>query len=643
MRYTIVISFLLFFTSVLNAQEIFLNLSTNAKIKNELNRNKAEKKKRNKTNSSVELPFFDDFSFSETFPSGSLWQDSAAFINKTYGVNPVTIGVATLDAINKLGDIHSNVVPNVTRLADTLTSKPVNLDYPGNMSVFLSFFYQPQGVGDAPQSTDTLVLEYFSPVSRKWSPVWKAVYYQPNMVKEIFLSSEEEWNPENSPADSFKQVILPVLGSDYLVDGFQFRFKNYVSITATIPSKIGNGDFWNIDYVLLDKDRNINDTIVGDVAFLNPTTSLLQDYEAMPWRHYVNKKEEVKMKEFIKINYKNNDNIRRTIDSLYITFSDTFDYTPVSKLEASASNIDPGVEMNPELPIGGYFFPTHTGKKAVFDIQVKLVTSSTNDPIENNKTNYYQNFYNYYAYDDGVPELGYGISGSGTKNAMVAYKFNSFMADTIRAVEMYFNRTYNDESRKYFDLTIWNDNNGQPGDIIYRELGHRPEYEGELNNFISYPISDTSNIVVNGTFYVGWIQTSEALLNIGYDLDRNAQDKIFYNINGSWQMSGREGALLIRPVFRKELLTSIKEPKTEELNIKVYPNPATEFIKIKFKSSPFDNTEVSIFNSLGQRVKFIQNYSSDNYINISELKRGIYILKINNESQTASKKILIQK
>jgi len=637
MRQFFLVLFLII-SSFAKGQEVFFDLQTNAILQNaSVNKHAKTVSQTAKTNL-LQLPFLDDFSFSKNFPIATLWGDSSVFINNSYGINAPSIGIATFDAIDKKGKLHANLIPNVARLADVLTSKAINLYYPNDMSVFLSFYYQPQGEADAPENTDTLIVEFYSPVTNQWKAVWKAVFLA-NSVKEIFPSSEKIWKPQNTANTSFKHVILPVLGSNYLQEGFQFRFKNYVSISGLIPSKIGNGDFWNIDYVYLNKGRNENDSVRTDVAFVKPTQSLLANYESIPWRHYVNNPQAVKMNEFMTINYRNNDNRTRTIDSLYITFKDTLKHTNASKLEASASNIGAYVEMNPELPIGGYSFPVHSDTKAVFEIQVKLVTSSSFDPISNNKTAYYQQFYNYYAYDDGVPELGYGISGSGTKNAMVAYQFTSYMADTLRSVQMYFNQTYNNESQKYFELTIWNDNNGMPGTIIYRQQGIKPEYQSDLNQFYTYSIADTSNLVLSGTYYIGWIQTAEALLNIGYDISRDAQSKIFYNIDGNWQGSARKGALLMRPVFRKELLTNINTPKFED-NTVIYPNPASDYVKLKFDNQDVYEAQVQMLDITGKEVFFSTNYQSDELISIAHLQKGIYILKIKTQNQTITKKII---
>ena len=86
---------------------------------------------------------------------------------------------------------------------------------------------------------------------------------------------------------SFHRVIIPVDEDIYLKNNFQFRFRNYASLSSsgTIESKASNADHWHIDYVVLNKDRSINDTIIGDVVICKPIGSLLKTYESLPWSH----------------------------------------------------------------------------------------------------------------------------------------------------------------------------------------------------------------------------------------------------------------------------------------------------------------------------------------------------------------------
>src|SRR5205823_2860047 len=79
-----------------------------------------------------------------------------------------------------------------------------------------------------------------------------------------------------------KNIAFDTSMQKYLYNGFQFHFYNYA-----IPN--ANRSHWNIDYVLLDKDRDVNeaaDSKLQDIGFINAPTSLLKDYQSMPWPHY---------------------------------------------------------------------------------------------------------------------------------------------------------------------------------------------------------------------------------------------------------------------------------------------------------------------------------------------------------------------
>jgi hypothetical protein len=102
---------------------------------------------------SMELPFFDDFSYIDKFgidsnitkqnPFDTLWENSTIFLNATMGVNPPSVGVATFDGLDKNGVPYNLGGVNVSSPADTLLSRPINLSSHGfnDSTVYLSFFY----------------------------------------------------------------------------------------------------------------------------------------------------------------------------------------------------------------------------------------------------------------------------------------------------------------------------------------------------------------------------------------------------------------------------------------------------------------------------------------------------------------------
>ncbi|HYX09810.1 MAG TPA: T9SS type A sorting domain-containing protein [Bacteroidales bacterium] len=565
----------------------------------------------------LEMPFFDDFSHVNVFPDSSKWTDREAYVNNDYAVDPPSIGVATMDAINDAGVIYPDA-GSKPFIADHLTSHPIDLSSGEN--IFLSFFYQPQGNGDNPETGDSLLLDFYAPSTAQWITVWSV------------------------PGDTlhpFRQVILPVNDTAFLKKGFRFRFRNICSLptgTSVNPGMVGNGDQWNIDYIYLNKDRSANDTVFIDAALLSPPASLLKNYTSIPWSHFSLAFQQ-EINPLLVIRVKNNGN---QISNIIRNYEISETHTPgVTRISGGAANLNPGeiVTFRDDL---FYDFEANVEDSALFKMKAVLVTDALDFSKLNDTAVSYQKFLNYYAYDDGSAENGYGLYGAGSQNGMVAYKFDTYKGDTLRAVQMYFNQTLNNASQQYFKLVVWDDNDGEPGDVLYSAEGYRPQYGDSLNQFINYELD--SAIFVQNTFYVGWQQVSTIYLNIGLDENSDHSDKLYYNLDGTWNLTSIEGTVMMRPVLGKALgtPTSVDNILTGPVNdINIYPNPASDFLTIDFAVAGKQNTYYYIlYNLSGQIIRSGQQ--DKKRISVSDIPEGLYLLKVVKPNQKSfTKKILI--
>ena len=637
---------MLFGQITIKAQETLTNLQTNPKIKDLFL--KQSKTKASKAKSTSELPFIDDFAKSTGYPDSSFWVNNYAFINLNYAYDPPGIGVATLDAIDESGSLYENA-SSVPFGADTLTSKPINLNYPGNNTIFLSFFYEPGGYGDTPDNRDTLLLEFYSPDSAKWNKMWHVVFTEKDsLLNEEYANNESFKNIKGDTITKlkhkFQQVILPVNEDQYLKSNFQFRFRNYATLSANtdIESKAGNSDHWHLDFIRIDANRTINDTIIDDIAFSIPGGSLLNSYESMPWTHFT-RAIAYEMADSIAITYtnlnKDAENIKREFEIEDIT-GPTGTYTFTG---GTGDDIAPFSTETYKRPID-YIFPySPSNDSALFEIRSYLVTDNLPETAPyrwNDTIRFLQKFYNYYAYDDGTAENGYGIIGEGTERAMVAMRFNTYKEDTLRGLQIYFNQAINNSNQYYFKIHIWDDNNGKPGNIIYTLEEQRPEYEDNLNEFSFFPFDEI--IVLEGTFYVGWqkINTPE-MLNVGFDANKINNNKLFYNFTGQWKQSQFEGTLMIRPMLGHEIPMGIKEdPDKISFDFDIYPNPASSYLNIKTKHETGNYLRISIFDIYGKT--YINDINSGTPVNITGLNSGIYFIRITDTfGNTSTKKFLV--
>ncbi len=109
-----------------------------------------------------------------------------------------------------------------------------------------------------------------------------------------------------------------------------------------------------------------------------------------------------------------------------------------------------------------------------------------------------------------------------------------------------------------------------------------------------------------------------------YEIDPNGTEVWEYNTGSQCTRAYRYG-----PDYPgvAALLTGINYTETSQ-SVSIYPNPTSGLINI-FNSNPENSTnEILVFNTLGKLVK--QSNNNDN-LDLSQLKNGIYIIKIINE------------
>lgn len=592
--------FLNVFLVVSLAQEVVTGLQSNYVIL----KNKDDQKitKGATASDTLDLPFFDDFSQKSVYPDKKRWMDNFVFINDTYSDKQRTTGIATLDALDNYGRLNESASSAIFQ-ADQLTSKPLNLKFPASENIWLSFFYQAGGLSDAPEKNDILVLQFYAPDEKKWYPVWTA---------------------EGNIDQKFRPVIIPVKETRFLKKGFQFRFTNYASLSANLsdPSMIGNCDIWNIDYLLLDKNRNAADTIFADVALRLPLRSLLKNHEAMPWKQFRQTYLQ-EMGSSILIHYRNNDIIVRNATRNFEIW-DVYTNSQTHFFSPGATNISPltNVEYKANLV---YTYNTNNTDSALFRVTCSLKTDAF-DPKVNDTLVYYQVFNNYFAFDDGSSEGGYGINGLGSRNAMLAYRYKSFIQDTLRAVDICFNDSYMDANKRAFDIMVWDDNNGKPGNVIYSVEEVMVEQGQKINGFYTYNIP--GGVMLNDIFYVGWKQRSETFLNAGFDINTPHNGKQLFWLNGEWQQSQVHGSVMIRPVLGDRLkVTSVNDSYYKDKNkINIWPNPASDYFNVDTGERPiFGSAYVSVLDLSGRELIKVP-YSEQ--IDISSLHEGMYIVII---------------
>ncbi len=569
--------------------------------------------------------------------------------------------------------------------------------------VMFCFFYQPgggdgkpwEGLGNSPETTDSLILEFGYQTGNI-----ALLYYQGDSIMvgdtihigdtirshcdhNIFIIAETTYYPGdmvNLPCDSvtameviwqkvwasegmtlkvfketfntdFRQIMIPITDSIYFNKGFQFRFRNYASLEYnTNIASSGNVDYWNIDYIRLKHSMSIGDTAIDDVAIVDNPGSMLKKYISMPWKQFKdNKSSELKS------------NFELKLTNLYDTLKNTSYYyeildknrNVIGNYSGGSENIEPfykegyqdySPHSNPPFNSSienTVTFPNISSDSTEFLIMHVFRESGSGDRNQINDTVcFLQKFYNYFAYDDGTPESGYIITTPNTpyKTAM-AMQFSLNKPDTLQAIDIYINQTYNNVSSFDFTLTVWNDNQGFPGDEIYSQaISQQPD--NTLYGFQRFLINEP--FLISGIIYIGYQTTGNSFLNIGFDQNNNNSQYLFWKTTGhNWENSFLAGSPMIRPVVGKTFPASIREVNNMPLEAKIYPNPAKDKLYVELSQDvEQENITSTIYSVTGQKI-YENSYTPE--ILLNNYPPGFYILRLadTKQSQTSTYKFLI--
>lgn len=560
------------------------------------------------------LPFFEDFSYDTFFPDSSKWLDRKVYVNNNMGVDPISWGVATFDGIDVNGLPYEPEFKTVLRYADSLTSQPFDLSSYGiGDSLYLSFFYQPAGNGFDPQPEDSLML-YFrrTNTTNPWTRVWRV--------------SGRAMQP-------FTQVMIPLNEANFFHGEFQFRFVNKASVNNA-------DDHWHIDYIRLDANRNINDTLIQDVAFVDPPSFLLGDYTYMPYHQFI-ANAGVERAAQHEVSIKNNNTGSVTVNYGY-NAEETVNGTALNSGTGNVT-IAANTESIVSFPVYSNTVPAPLKNEPVtFEQKYYLEPGGNTGPVANDTIIRKQHFHNYLAYDDGTPEKSYYLNLFATLPGKIAIEYRLNEPDTLRGIAIYFGRQVPLAYQKFFSVAVYKniDVGGSAEDVIYQEDFLIPGYL-QQNAFWYYKFEQPVPLQ-SGTFYIGTIQPALGAsdsLYFGLDVQRTANNHVFYNVVDNWEQSSINGAVMMRPLFGKFFPSVISTPVNKRADSwSIVPNPATDRIRFTYNHSRKD----AQYTITGVNGSILQHGAvpGDGWVDINGFAPGTYIVHFSvGGKQSTPKKI----
>ncbi len=580
--------------------------------------------------STIELPFWDDFSTSNNRLDTVWWtaQSQAQVVVKHgIAIDPPSLGVAAFDGVDALGNPYlpaatdGDVDSLVSQYID-LTKVPTHL----RNTVYLSFFYQFSGRGESPEERDSLIL-YFKNIDGNWDKMW------PNQGN----------NYSTNPA-IFTEVFTHVNGDHYFHPAFQFMFK------AT-GRQNGWLDNWLVDYVYMDKRRFASDNSYLDRAFTAPPSSIFDIYTAIPFDDFKAAINKNLLFDSTYTKLRNLENDLQPVEyavNLYDTLNKTFieQITVVTDLvifekklvEISSAPLDPSLlDDNADSLFLMLEYSVDSGDKFLIDsiynfnidtvfydsLHVKEINLRQNDTLRR-----YFNLHNYYAYDDGTAEYGAGVN---QPQAKIAVQFNVIEGKYLNRIDMYFPNIQGTQAGVPLELFVLNDFNSTENSVRFQSniaISHTG-----INEYITYKLA--SPIYVTDTFFIGFtnLSSNNQWLAIGLDKNTNSADKIFVNIDGIWAANNTvQGSIMMRPYFIKDIpILAIKEE--EKINAIAYPNPSNGRLTIKGNYKA-----LRLIDMLGKPIPFI--WINSNEIEFKVTTSQVILLLIETASGIHSQRII---
>jgi hypothetical protein len=560
------------------------------------------------------LPFFEDFSTYAGKPDTARWQPGGGTrISNLTAVQPPSKGVVQLDGARFSGAAYNAGTQLASGDADTLTSKALDLSlFQPKDSVYLSFWYQPQGLVEPPNAGegDSLVVEFLSADN-----TWKRV-----------------WRQGGSEIKPFRQVLVGLKSQAYFHQNFRFRFHSLGRLS-------GGYDAWEVDYIYLNKNRSTQDTAIKDLAATAQPTNLFRRYTAMTVRQFGAGKNQAFAS-----------NITAFLNNLNNNFN-------VPKLNFILKNDKTGEVYDEQNTVPEriesferkkYTISPKTDKVPIPAAPLTLrctfnfITLDRNDLIppidfrQNDTISGVTVINDELAYDDGSAEFGGGIN---QRLGKVAVQFYAPAEEVLTAVRIYQPQLGRSLAGQTFVLYIWKKLDNRPESVLYQQsIG----IDTLFNRFNTYRLNKL--LAVKDTFYIGWQQTTNTeQFNVGIDKNNDAGRYIFYNLGGNatpWQadtaaIQPLEGSFMMRAVFGKDTLTATESWEPDDFRL--YPNPAEHEI---FWSGA-EVEEVQLLDLTGRLVLEKKIIYPDNRFSLETLPAGLYVARFRSGKKQFSRKVIL--
>ena len=259
-----------------------------------------------------------------------------------------------------------------------------------------------------------------------------------------------------------------------------------------------------------------------------------------------------------------------------------------------------------------------------------------------------------YARDNGdnATNFGrYGINADGSRQ--YGNVFDIYATSTLYSVKIRLDERTSPNAQGTIRLNTIDPTSGEISFLVETETLNFGDYTENWYDFSFEPpiILDAGQIVLP-TIYASYNSVDTLFVSTSGSNPNNSEslvqdiDGIQDGVNpGTWLYT--TSAPCIRLNFDPSVIgvnVGIKENNVLS-KFNVYPNPNNGIFKLSFDKDKFENSYIEVHNILGQLVhkEFLNSHILTKEVNLKHLKKGIYTISLNMETETAlTKKIIIK-
>ena len=569
------------------------------------------------------LPFFDDFSYDGPAPAPTHWLEDDVFVNDAFGVASPSYGVATFDGVDGGGRSYGEGLLDV----DQLTTAEIDLsDVPGTDPIWVKYYLQVGGRGQAPEQTDLLITQF-----RRADGTWEA--------RDTLCGSRT-----STPESTFRYVALPVDSPAYRHAGFQVRFLMQANAA-------GGFDNFNLDYVRVEQSPDAG-ADARDIALARRPPSPLAPYTRVPFSQFAGRAGEL-LRERLAVAVWNHFPVVNNVSNTAVVAEDADGdiLLDAGLLTGAQFNLEPGLSrfdnVIPPDPLATYRAAADaTGAAGAARLTLRYELGIDRDQaqlpgiLRNDTAATTAVIADEFAYDDGTAEAGLANSRAGDRTVV---RYELATQDTLRGLRLAFpsvNPPGADRQLLNFQVYI-----GPLGDgdrlPDYERVFARPFFPSAVGDTVqaltTYRLTDGGGapldlVIPAGEFYLGWQQGSDVgtPVEVGIDLNNDNGEAIFAEFGEGWVrlpevIGAFAGSLMLRPVFSDEAPEDSSDlPETRLRAFRLSPNPTSGRLRIETDALDVSPARYRVTDVAGRRLA-TGAYAPEIAL---EVPAGVYVVEV---------------